>query len=177
MELTQSLVEKILDGRHNSFRQAIQDDHVAGDSIAVTSDTEMLLTNNGLGVAGSTTAPDYITDRWDATNSKIALPDELDSPTYVNDISFTFDPNTASAGTITLKLYVDESGARTFATDPLIRTYASSYKSLTEAVSMITTWFLGDSTGYDAKNNGVYFTVEFSDSGILYGTYFNIYRT
>lgn len=170
-------INDVIDGRYNSFRQAIGDSqYTVGSPLAVPANTETLLTNDAL-LSSDVSAPSYITSRWDATNSKIAMPEELDAPTYVNDITLTFDPTVSAAGKGVIKLYIDESGTRDFSTDPLIRSYDFEYKSVAEAVSIISTWFFGDATGFDAKNNGVYFTIETDANGDLYEIFFSIYRT
>lgn len=177
IKFTSAEVEKVLDGRYNSFRQAILDaTYTSGSPLALSASTETLLTNDAAGF-NVVTAPTYIASRWSVANSKLAVPDELDNPTYVNDLQFTFDPTVASAGTVTIRVYIDESGTRNFGTDPLIRTYSVDYKAIAEVVSVISTWYMGDDVGFDAKNNGVYFTVEASGAGDLYGTFFSLYRT
>jgi len=174
---TGSEVQKVIDGRRNSFRQSINDSqYVLATPRALTANTEYLLTNNAQ-LSNDVTSPAYITSRWDAVNNKMVTPEELDTPTYVNDLTFTFDPTVASAGKGKIRVYIDESGTRDFTTDPQIRSYDFEYKSTPEPVSQVTTWFLGEATGFDAKNNGVYFTVEVEGDGDLYGTFFSIYRT
>ena len=39
------------------------------------------------------------------------------------------------------------------------------------------TFYLGTEAGYDAKNDGVYFTIEFSGAGKLYDKSLTIFRT
>lgn len=169
-------LDKIIDGRYNSFRQAIGDSqYTLASPRALAADTEYLLTNDTL-LINSVTAPSYITSRYDAVTNKIAFPEELDSPTYINDMQFTFNPTVAAAGTITVTLYVDESGTRDFTSDPAIRTYRSSYKATPEIVSILGSWYLGTDLGYDAKNAGVYATISASGAGDFYGFFESIYR-
>lgn len=177
LSFTTAEIEKVLDGRYNTFRQAILDgQYTLASPRALLASTEVVLTNNAA-LTNSVTSPTYITSRWSTSNSKISMPEELDNPTYVNDLTFTFDPTSASAGEGTIRLYIDESGTRNFATDPLIRSYPFDFKAAPEPVSVISTWFFGEDVGFDAKNNGVYFTVEVSLAGDLYETFFSIYRT
>lgn len=177
VKFTTTQIEQVLDGRFNSFRQALNDSqYVLATPRALLDSTQYVITNNG-GLSNEVTSPTYITSRWDSTNNKIAMPEELDNPTYVNDLTFTFDPTSPSPGEGTVRVYIDESGTRDFTTDPLIRSYPFDFKADPEPVSVISTWFFGDATGFDAKNNGVYFTVEVSLAGDLYGTFFSIYRT
>lgn len=173
LSISTATIEKLLDGRYNSFRQDVSD---GATSQAITSaNTEYKLTN-GASARNDVTSPAYITSRWDTTNSKIAFPDELDHPTYVGDVSFTFTPDTNASGLGVLRLYIDDSGTQNFATDPVIRTYTFDYKGAV-SVNVITTWYLGTDAGYDAKNDGVYFTVEFDDSGSVANKGAVIYRT
>lgn len=176
-KFTQTEVDNIVDGRMNSFRQGVGDStYTVGSPLALVAGVEVLLTNDALAV-NDVTSPDYIASRWDELTSKLAMPDEYDAPTYVNDLQFTYDPSVAAAGKILIRVYIDESGTRDFSTDPLIRTYTADYKAAAEQVGAVTTWYFGDTTGFDAKNNGVYFTVEAEANGSLYGAFFSLYRT
>lgn len=177
IKFTTAEVEQILDGRMHSFVQDVADNaHTSGSPQAITAETEYLFTNNALG-RNVAVAPTYISSRWDAANSKVAFPDEHNTPTYVADIAMSFNPSVSSQGLATLRVYIDTSGARNFATDPLIRSYVTDYKGIAESMSTIATWYLGEETGYDAKNDGVYFTVEFSTAGDLYNKNLVVYRT
>lgn len=168
---TGSQIDKVIDGRLNNFKQSVQ----GNNTIAISANTEVLFVNNGA-IANEVTSPDYITSRWSVANSKIAFPEELDAPTYVVDMASLFTPTSVNEGSATMRIYIDESGTRDFLTDPVIRTYNSRYKG-TNLVSVVGTWFLGSSAGYDAKNNGVYFTIEFENEGTLSVPYHVIYRT
>lgn len=170
-------VVKVIDGRYNSYRQAIGDSqYTEALPLALSANSEVLLTNNA-SLSNSVTSPAYITSRWNTTSNKIAMPEELDSPTYVNDLTLSFNPSVAAAGKGIIRVYIDESGTRDFTSDPLIRSYDFNYKSTVEPVSVVSTWFFGDDTGYDAKNNGIYFTIETDANGDLYEIFFSIYRT
>ena len=171
IKFTTAEVEQILDGRMNSFRQDIADsEHTVGSPQAVSATTEYRITIDAL-TRNDVTAPTYITDRWDAVNDKIAFADELDAPTYVADMSLTFDPTVAAAGLATFRLYIDDASPK------LIRTYVRDYKAVPETMNVLSTWYLGTSAGYDAKNDGIYFTVEFEAAGNLYDKGAVIYRT
>jgi hypothetical protein len=167
LTFTTAEVEKVLDGRMNSFRQDIADS--SGAQTITSSGTRYKITIDALS-RNDVTAPAYITDRWDATNNKMALPTELDSPVYVGDVSFTFTPDTASAGVGVLHLVIDDTVPKT------IRSYSFDYKGA-ESVNILTTWYLGEDAGYDAKKDGVYFEVEFDDSGSINSKGAVIYRT
>lgn len=171
INFTTAEINKVIDGRYNNFKQSIQGDN----TIAISANTETLFVNNGA-IANEVSAPAYITSRWSLANSKIAFPEELDAPTYVVDMASLFTPTSVNEGAATIRIYIDESGTRNFLTDPLIRVYNSRYKG-TNLVSIVGTWFLGSSVGFDAKNNGVYFTLEFENAGTLSVPYHVIYRT
>ena len=171
VNFTTAEIEKLLDGRYNNFRQDVGDStHTVGSPQAVLADTEYLVTIDALS-RNDVTAPTYITDRWDSTNNKIALPTELDHPVYVGDIGFVFDPTASSAGVGVLRIYIDD------AVPKEIRAYTFDFKGDPESVNIITTWYLGEDAGFDAKNDGVYFTVEFDQAGSLYNKGAVIYRT
>ena len=164
-------IDKIIDGRLNNFRQDVADGlHTLGSPQAILANTAYRLTIDGA-ARNDANAPDYISSRWDTTNNKMAFPDELDKPTYVGDISFIFDPTVSAAGQGVLRVYIDDVAPK------LIRTYSFNYKGNPETVNIISTWYLGSDAGYDAKNDGVYFEVEFDQAGDLYNKGAVIYRT
>ena len=175
-QLTQTFaeVQDMINRNMNPFRQ----DVVGSNSIEITGGTETLWINNGLG-RNAVSAPSYMTDRWSTANSKMTAISEYDHPTYVADMGLTFTPDTPnSKGIATLRIYIDESGTRNFATDPLIRTYQSDYDtSVTTSGNIITTWYWGDETGFDAKNNGIYFTITFDHTGDVTNPSTVIYNT
>jgi len=175
-QLTQTFaeVQDMMDRQMTPFRQDI----VGTNSIEITGGTETLWVNNGL-ARNAVSAPAYMTDRWSTSNSKMTAITEYDHPTYVSDTGLIFTPDTPnSKGLVTLRIYIDESGTRNFGTDPIIRTYQSDYDSgVTNNVGVISTWYWGEETGYDAKNNGVYFTVEFEHTGDVTSPSTIIYNT
>jgi len=171
LDFTITEVNQTLDGRMNSFRESL----LGNNTIALVANTETLFVNNGA-VSEEVTAPTYITSRWDKVNSKIAMPEELDHPTYVFDMAPLFTPASGNLGTFILKVYIDESGTRDFSTDPRIRTYKTTQKG-TDYISMVATWFFGESIGYDAKNKGIYFTIESDIGGTISEPYHVDYRT
>jgi hypothetical protein len=167
ISLTTTEVEKVLTGRYHSFIQDIADSTAPQ---AVLADTEYLFTVDGL-ARNAVVAPDYITSRWDATNNKFAVPEELNTPTYVADLSFTFTPDVSSAGTVIIRVYIDDTVPKQ------IRSSTRDYKGDPESINTILTWYLGEEAGYDAKNDGVYFTVEFAVAGSISSKGVVIYRT
>jgi len=173
IKFTTSELEKVIDGRYNNFRQVVSH----GSSVAVDNTNEFVMPIDGTGASASVVAPTYITSRWDATNYKIAFPDEMDSPNYEAVISFTFDPDASSAGIGTLRAYIIGDTVPTPATDNLISVHGFDYKGAPEYATESVSWFLGEGTGYDAKNKGVYFTLQFDKVGDVTNIYADIHRT
>jgi hypothetical protein len=178
-QLTQTFTEiqDMMNRQMMPFRQ----DLTGTNSIEITADTEVLWVNNGLGHE-NTSAPAYFTDRWDSVNNKMTAVTEYDHPTYVVDMGLLFTSDTPnSSGIVTMRIYIDESGTQDFSTDPAIRTYRGDYKTgsspNTDQGSILGTWYWGEETGYDAKANGVYFTLEFEDTGDLTNPTTVIYNT
>lgn len=175
LKFTTATIESVIDGRLNSFRQDISDNNIPTPP-SVTGGQEFVLVNNGAN-HNTVGSPAYITSRWDVVDNKIAFPEELDAPTYVVEMGFLFTPSGGSEGSVVLRVYIDTSGTQDFATDPLIRTVPQSYKGATSIAGLLTTWYLGEESGYDAKNDGVYFTLEFSTDGEISNKSMVIYRT
>ena len=167
LTFTTAEVENLLDGRYNSFRQDVGDS--SGAQTITSSNTRYKFTIDAL-ARNSVTSPAYITDRWDATDNKIALPTELDHPVYVGDLSFTFTPNTSSSGIGVLHVVIDDDDPKT------VRSYPFDYKGAV-ALNILATWYLGTEDGYNAKFDGVYFEVEFDDPGSIDNKGAVIYRT
>ena len=115
-------------------------------------------------------AAGYITNRWDTVNSKISFSTETDTPVYTAIIGFTFNPDVAAAGTITITAFIDDD------TPKEIRAYTVPYKASPATGSVTASWYLGTDAGYDAKNDGVYFEFQASGAGELYGRNLTIYR-
>ena len=174
LTLTTAEIQDMLNRNMTPFRQ----DVTGSNSISIAvADTEYLFANNGA-TRNAVSSPAYMTDRWDTTNYKMTAVSEYDHPTYVGDIGFIWTPDASSEGHYHIRVYIDESGTRNFATDPLIRTYTGTYKgAAAEPRNTIATWYWGDETGYDAKNNGVYFTVEFEHTGDITSPSTVIYNT
>jgi hypothetical protein len=167
MAFTKTQVDNTIDKDKNPFRQDI----AGSNSIAITGGAEARFVINGL-ARDDSQGPAYMTDRWDTVNNKFAAPTEPDGPVYVADLGFIWTPSASSEGTIKIRLYIDDTVPK------LIRTYRSSYKgSDAEPYSVVTTWYLGTEVGYDAKNDGVYFTVEFENNGTITSPSAVIYNT
>lgn len=171
LDITGDELKKVIMGRYYSFRQDIHDSqHTSGSPQAISAGTPVRFTNDTL-TRNDVVSPYYITSRWNTTDNKVAFPEEIDSPTYVAEIGFVFDPSVAAAGDITLTVWIDDD------TPKDIKVYTAKYKAVAEKQSIIATWYLGDDAGFDAKNDGVYFELEFEGAGDLYNKTLVIYRT
>lgn len=163
MAYTKTQVDNMIDRGLNPFRQ-----DVAGDNtIIISAGTETLFAIDG-DARNVSAGPAYMTDRWDTASNKMTAVSEYDGPTYVGDLGFIWSPTAESTGVALVRVYIDTSGTRDFSTDPLIRTYTISYKGDSPIPrNAVTTWYWGEETGYDAKNDGIYFTVEFEHAGTI----------
>lgn len=167
---TQEEVEDILDGRLHSF---IQDVAHNGTPQVLEDDTEARIVIDGdVANRNFVISPDYMTDRWDGVNNKMTFITEHNTPTYVADINVTFTPVGPSAGMATIRLWIDDP-----TTPKVIRTITRKYKGTPESFNALLTWYLGSSDGYDAKNDGIYFTIETEHAGTLTEAGVVIYRT
>jgi hypothetical protein len=167
MSYTKTQVDDMMDRMLNPFRQ-----DVAGDnSIAITANTEttFLINGNARNVASG---PSYMTDRWDTSTGVMTAASEYDSPTYVGDLGFIWTPAASSEGRFLLRVYIND------ATPKLIRTYRGDYKGASAIPrNILATWYWGAEAGYDAKNDGIYFTIEFEHNGTITAPSVVIYNT
>lgn len=172
LPFTGEQIKNVIDGRMNSFIQDIYDGvYHSGNKQAVSAGTEYRFEFDGV-PRNSVTAPTYITSRWDLINNNFAVPEELDRPTYVANISLMFDPSVSATGSCTIRAYIDDA-----TTPKLIGEYNYQYKAIVDDYNTVITWYLGEESGYDAKNDGVYFTYEFSGAGDVWDRKATIYRT
>ena len=165
---TQSEIDNVIGGRYHSFIQDVVD---TGTAEAILANTETKITIDAVN-RNFIIAPDYMTDRWDTTDNKMTFVTEMNTPTYVADLGFTFTPTVGASGTCTVKVYIDDP-----TTPKLIRTVTHTYKSSPERFNSILTWYLGSGAGYDAKNDGIYFTMEFTGAGSVTDKSVVIYHT
>ena len=173
MAFTKTQVDNMIERSLTPFRQ----DVTGSNTISISAATETLFVNNGA-TRNAVSGPDYMTDRWDTTNNKMTASSEYDSPTYVGDIGLVWTPSASSEGVAIVRVYIDTSGTQDFSTDPQIREYTFNYKGAS-AISrnIVATWYWGEETGYDAKNDGVYFTIEFEHAGSITSPSTVIYNT
>lgn len=172
MAYTKTQVDNMLDRNINPFRQDVVDGtHTAGSPQSIVANTPVRFSIDG-SVRNSVKGPDYFTDRWDTVNSKMTAVTEYDGPVYVADLSWVFNPSSASTGNVTVTVWIDDTVPK------LIGTTTKSFKGPSaSADGAVLTWYWGTEVGYDAKNDGIYFEIEFDDSGSLYDKSAVIYNT
>lgn len=171
LPFTAEQIIKILDGRlHSPIQDIVGDNYTVGVPLTMAATTEYDFECNG-NTRMFEVLPDHITGMWDTTTN-IATFDEFENtPEIVANIQFTFDPSVAAAGIITIRSYVNE-------TVPIVmKDVTIPYKATTEKYNTLITFYAGDTTGFDVKNKGVFFTVESSAAGELYNTAIELYRT
>jgi hypothetical protein len=141
------------------MRYPFKQDIAGTNTISISADTETLFLSNGA-TRNFSEGPAYFTDRYNTTTGVMAATTEYDSPVYAAKLSFNWVPDASSSGILLVRQYIND------ATPKLIGTYSKSYKgSAAFPESLITDWYWGTETGYDAKNDGVYWTIEFEHDG------------
>lgn len=165
--ITQTQFQDMQARQLTPFRQ----DVVGDNTINILANTETKIIVNG-NARNDAQAPAYMTDRWDTVTSIMKATSEYDGPTYVGNVSFIWTPAASSEGEALIRVYIND------AIPKLIGTYDKSYKGASAIPrNVVTTWYWGDDVGYDAKNDGIYFTVEFEHAGTLTSPGVNIYNT
>ena len=165
---TKTQVDNMMDRNLSPFRQ----DVTGSNTISIASaDTEYRFAVDGA-ARNEVQAPTYMTNRWDTANNKMTATTEYDHPVYVADVGFVWVPDTPAPGLATLRIWIDDD------TPKLIRTYVGDYGGdASVPFNILATWYWGDETGYDAKNDGIYFTVEFENTGDVTSPSLVIYNT
>ena len=167
MAYAKTQVDNMIARNLTPFRQ----DVIGDNSIAITANTETQFLVDG-DTRNVAQAPSYMTDRWNVSTSIMTATTEYDSPTYVADIGFVWTPDASSEGIAKIRVYINDT------TPKLIRTYHVQYKgSDADPMNALVTWYWGTEAGYDAKNDGVYFTVEFEHAGTITAPSVVIYNT
>ena len=155
MAYTKTQVDDMIDRNLNPFRQDIVGDNV----IAISADTETAFIANG-NARNAVKGPTYFTDRYNTTTGIMTAVTEYDGPSYMSKVGFTWTPTAESEGIGVVRMYINDT------TPKLLDSYAFSYKgSLAFPINIFTDWYWGEEAGYDAKNDGVYWTVEFEHAG------------
>jgi hypothetical protein len=171
LPFTATQITKILDGRlHSPIQDVVGDNWTVGVPLEMTAGVEYDFEVNG-NTRNFSILPDHITMIWNTSTNIATFSEFLNTPEIVANVQFTFNPDTAADGQITVRVYVNE-------TSPiLIKEVVYPYKAVTESYTALLTFYAGDSTGFDVKNKGVYFTVEATGNGDMYDPAIEIYRT
>lgn len=171
LPFTGDQLTKILDEQYKTpIQDVVGDNYTSGVPLAVSAATEYDFECNG-NTRNFTNLPDHVTSLWN-TSTNICVPSELlDTPVLVFTVRFKFDPTVAAAGTITVNPYVNESVPIKF------KPVTVPYKASLTDVSALVTIYLGDDTGFDVKNKGVFFKFESTGAGDMYDPSIEIYRT
>ena len=167
MTVTQTQFERAVDRSSNPFKQDI----VGSNSITISAGVEERFVIDGLG-RNYSTGPSYMTDRYNTSTNVMTAVTEVDSPVYVATVGFVWTPSASAEGEMKIRVYINDT------TPKLIGTYTKSYKGSDPIPkNIITTWYWGSDTGYDAKNDGAYFTIEFEHAGTITVPSLLIYNT
>ena len=171
LNMSGDTVYKILDGRmHSPIQDCVGDNYTSGSPLAMTGGTEYDFVCN-CNTRNYKCFPDHITTMWDSVNNKATFAEFLNTPEIVANIQFIFAPSVSSSGVLALSLYVNE-------TVPLLmKKYTVPYKATTEKYTILSTFYAGDTTGFDVKNKGVIFKIESTGNGNSYDNAIEIYRT
>lgn len=163
--------DKIIDGRyHSPIDDCVGDDWTIGSPLVASAGVEYDFVCNG-NIRHFKVFPDHITKMWDTTLNIATFSEFLNTPEIVSTPQFTFAPTVAAAGTITVRAYVNED------TPLVIKEIVIPYKATVTDVSALLTYYAGDAVGFDVKNKGTKFTIEFSGAGNVYNNSIENYRT
>jgi hypothetical protein len=171
LPFTGAQIQKILDEQYMTPLQDVTgDDYTVGAPLAVSASTEYDFTCNG-NIRNFTNLPAHVTSLWNTSTSICLGAELLDTPVLVLTVRFKFDPTVAAAGNITVNPYVNETVPIKF------KPVTVPYKATLTAVSALVTIYLGDETGFDVKNKGIFFKFESTGAGEMYDPSIEIYRT
>lgn len=172
LDFTADQINKVIGGRlHSPIEDCVGNDWTSGVPLAMAAETEYRFVCNAA-ILDSKVFPTHVTKIWDSTLNLATFSEMLNTPMIVSNPQFVFSPTVAAAGIITIRTYVNE-------TVPiqLGNPITFPYKATAERVSALITYYAGDSTGFDIKNKGVYFTIEASAAGSAYDPAIINYRT
>ena len=153
---------------HPPFHDLIDGEHTSISPQSLTSGVPALYTNDGT-VRDAISLPDHITTLWEPSTSIATFTEELNTPIYVARIEFTVDP--ASSGQIDFMAYINDTVPK------VIQTTTSTFKNQISRISTLFTFYLGSETGYDLKNDGIYFEMLSDINADIYDKTLLIYRT
>ena len=169
LNITGNTLSKLIDSYYHPPHQDVVDGlHTVSSPQSITGGAETTFTNNG-SVRNYSALPDHITNIWNTSTNVAAFSEEMNEPIYVARLELTIDP--ATVGNFDFKMYVNDSSPK------LIQTVTVPYKNAIGRISAIFTFYLGTETGYDVKNDGVYFTITPSGNADIYDKTILLYRT
>lgn len=162
---------KIVQGReHSPIQDIVGNDYTDVSRLTVLADTEYDFICNG-SIRNFKIFPEHVTNIWDTSTNKATFAELVNTPEIVANVQFNFDPSAASAGILTLKVYVNED------IPLLMKSYTIGYKAVDNRYTILATFYAGDAVGFDVKNKGVCFKIESTANGELYDPAIEIYRT
>lgn len=171
LQQTGALLQKIInESEHTPIQDVVGDNYTSGSPLAITANTEYTFTCNG-NTRNFKSFPSHITNFWNTVTNIGSFSELVDTKMIVATPKFVFSPSTASAGKITVRVYVNDTVPK------VLDAKIVDYKAVASKVSQLLTFYTGTEAGYDVKNDGVFFTVEADQNGDLYDTSIIIYRT
>lgn len=171
LNFTTADINKILAEQYQTpIQDCVGNNYTSGLPLTMSANTEYLFVSNGA-TRNQKYLPSHITNIWDTSTNKATFAQFVNIPEMVANVQFTFAPSNAQAGTLTLNVYVNE-------TVPiLMKSYTVAYKGSAQKYTILSSFYAGSETGFDVKNNGVFFKVSASGNGSLYDTSIEIFKT
>lgn len=169
--MTELEASKVLDGReHSPIHELEGDDYTIDSRFTMSAGVENDFVCNG-NIKDYKIMPDHVTKLWETTLNIATFETMMNTPMIVVDVGFIFDPDSSSAGVVTLRVYANE-------TVPVfLKAVTVPYKAVADEMTALITFPAEDTVGRDVKNKGVKFTIESSGAGTGYDPKITIYRT
>lgn len=155
--ITQTEMQDMAARSLKPFKQDI----VGTNTISISVGVEVPFVVNGLS-RNFSEGPAYFTDRYDPVTNTMKAITEYGRPVYSADVGFRWTPDASNEGVALVRIYINDASPK------LIKTYRLLYKGASTTPEVVNTdWYWGDDPGYDAKNDGIYFTIEFEHAGTI----------
>lgn len=159
---TGATIRNILGKATNPFKQDIQDGtYTTSNRYALVAGVPRRFKLDGT-LRNVIQNPAYMTNSYDGVTDTFKATTEMDSPFYGGDLSWKWDPTSANPCDIVIRIWIND------AVPKLIKSYHQTAVSTLETYNQPITWYWGTETGYDAKNDGIYFEIESSIGGEVY---------
>lgn len=163
-------IKKVIDSQYHPPHHDCSDDaYTTGSRQSVNASTEYDFEVNC--AFENSVFPDHITKLWDPVTNMCDFSEEMNTPKYVARLQLTFEPTTANAGIMEFRAYIND------ATPKLIQTIRVPFKATESRMEALFAFYVGSETGYDMKNDGLYFTYECSLAGEVWDRGILVYRT